>query len=56
MVSMSRSSAGGWSTPARYLFQERGMIPVKGKGKMLTYFLGGRAPKHGQMLDLTEPH
>jgi hypothetical protein len=40
----------------RYLFQERGMIQVKGKGKMLTYFLSGRARKHDQMLDLTEPH
>jgi class 3 adenylate cyclase len=27
----------------RYLFQERGMIQVKGKGRMLTYFLSGRA-------------
>jgi class 3 adenylate cyclase len=26
----------------RYVFQERGVIQVKGKGKMLTYFLGGR--------------
>jgi adenylate cyclase len=40
----------------RYLFQGRGMIQVKGKGKMLTYFLSGRARKHDQMLDLTEPH
>jgi class 3 adenylate cyclase len=40
----------------RYLFQERGMIQVKGKGKMLTYFLSGRARKHDHMLDLTEPH
>jgi adenylate cyclase len=40
----------------RYLFQERGMIQVKGKGKMLTYFLSGRAREHDQMLDLTEPH
>jgi class 3 adenylate cyclase len=40
----------------RYLFQERGMIQVKGKGKMLTYLLSGRARKHDQMLDLTEPH
>jgi hypothetical protein len=32
------------------------MIQVKGKGKMLTYFLSGRARKHDQMLDLTEPH
>jgi class 3 adenylate cyclase len=39
----------------RYLFQERGMIQVKGKGKMLTYFLSGRARKHDHMLDLTEP-
>jgi adenylate cyclase len=40
----------------RYLFQERGMVQVKGKGRMLTYFLSGRARKHDQMLDLTEPH
>jgi class 3 adenylate cyclase len=40
----------------RYVFRERGMIRVKGKGKMLTYFLSGRARKHDQMLDLTEPH
>jgi class 3 adenylate cyclase len=26
----------------RYVFQERGVIQVKGKGKMLTYFLSGR--------------
>ena len=26
----------------RYVFQERGVIPVKGKGKMRTYFLSGR--------------
>jgi class 3 adenylate cyclase len=26
----------------RYAFQERGVIQVKGKGKMLTYFLSGR--------------
>jgi hypothetical protein len=32
------------------------MIPVKGRGKMLTYFLSERARKHGQMLDLTAPH
>jgi class 3 adenylate cyclase len=38
------------------LFQERGMIKGKGKGKMLTYFLSGRARKHDQMLDLAEPH
>jgi class 3 adenylate cyclase len=40
----------------RYLFQERGMVQVKGKGRMRTYFLSGRARKHDQMLDLTEPH
>ena len=41
----------------RYLFQERGMIQVKGKGTMLTYFLSGRARPHDHMLDLTtEPH
>jgi adenylate cyclase len=40
----------------RYLFQERGMIQVKGKGKMRTYFLSGRAREHDHVLDLTEPH
>jgi hypothetical protein len=40
----------------RYLFQERGVVQLKGKGKMLTYFLSGRPRKHDQMLDLTEPH
>jgi class 3 adenylate cyclase len=40
----------------RYLFQERGRIQVKGKGKMLTYFLSGRARNHDHMLNLTEPH
>ena len=40
----------------RCLFQERGMIQVKGKGKMLTYFLSGRTRKHDHMLNLTEPH
>ena len=40
----------------RYLFQERAMIQVKGKGEMLTYLLSGRARQHDQMLDLTEPH
>jgi len=28
-----------------YLFQERGKIPVKGKGDMVTYLLTGRKPK-----------
>jgi class 3 adenylate cyclase len=37
----------------RYLFQERGRIQVKGKGKMLTYFLSGRAA--APMPDLTNP-
>jgi class 3 adenylate cyclase len=35
----------------RYLFQERGRIQVKGKGKMRTYFLSGRAREHDHMLD-----
>ena len=39
-----------------YVFQERGRIQVKGKGKMRTYFLSGRTRKHDQMLDLTEPY
>jgi class 3 adenylate cyclase len=26
----------------RYLFEERGLIPVKGRGDMLVYFLIGR--------------
>jgi len=29
-----------------YLFQERGKIPVKGRGEMLTYLVTGRKPKH----------
>jgi class 3 adenylate cyclase len=33
----------------RYLFQERGLIRVKGKGKMRTYFLSGRAREHDHM-------
>jgi adenylate cyclase len=40
----------------RYLFRERGMIQVKGKGRMLTYFLSGRAREHDHMLDLTQPN
>jgi len=40
----------------RYLFRERGMIQVKGKGRMVTYFLSGRAREHDHMLDLTEPN
>jgi class 3 adenylate cyclase len=39
----------------RYQFRERGMIQVKGKGKMPTYFLSGRAREREHMLDLTEP-
>lgn len=31
---------------ARYLFRERGVIQVKGKGEMTTYFLTGRKVKH----------
>jgi class 3 adenylate cyclase len=30
----------------RYVFEERGIIEVKGKGQMRTYFLRGRAPCH----------
>ena len=30
----------------RYVFEERGMIQVKGKGEMRTYILKGRAPRH----------
>jgi class 3 adenylate cyclase len=37
----------------RYLFRERGRIQVKGKGKMRTYFLSGRAA--APMPDLTNP-
>ena len=40
----------------RYEFQERGMIQVKGTGKMLTYLLRGRARQHDRTPDLTEPH
>jgi hypothetical protein len=32
------------------------MIRVKGKGKVRTYFLSGRAREHDHMLDLTEPY
>jgi class 3 adenylate cyclase len=31
----------------RYVLRERGRIQVKGKGKMLTYFLSGRTREHG---------
>jgi adenylate cyclase len=30
----------------RYVLRERGKIQVKGKGKMLTYFLSGRTGEH----------
>jgi class 3 adenylate cyclase len=39
----------------RYLIRERGMIQVKGKGEMRTYFLSGRTQGHNHTLDLTEP-
>jgi len=39
----------------RYLFRERGSIQVKGKGKMLTYFLSGRTRDHDHLPDLTAP-
>jgi len=31
----------------QYVFEERGVIPVKGKGEMMTYFLRGRRNKEG---------
>jgi adenylate cyclase len=40
----------------RYRFQERGQIEVKGKGRMTTYLLSGRAHEHDHTPDLTEPH
>jgi hypothetical protein len=46
---------GRMEHPSSLPVQERGIIPVKSKGKMLTYFLSGRARRHGQMLDLTAP-
>ena len=39
----------------RYLIRERGMIQVKGKGEMRTYFLSGRTHGHNHTQDLTEP-
>jgi adenylate cyclase len=39
----------------RYLIQERGMIQVKGKGEMRTYFLSGRTHGHSHTQDVTEP-
>jgi len=39
----------------RYLIRERGMIKVKGKGEMRTYFLSGRTHAHNHTQDLTEP-
>jgi hypothetical protein len=30
----------------RYRFQERGQIEVKGKGRLTTYLLNGRAHEH----------
>jgi len=40
----------------RYLFRERGVIHVKGKGKMTTYFLSGRTGGPNPMPDLTKPY
>jgi class 3 adenylate cyclase len=40
----------------RYVLRERGKIQVKGKGKMLTYFLSGRTREHDYTPDLTEPY
>jgi class 3 adenylate cyclase len=40
----------------RYRFRERGIIQVKGKGKMLTYFLSGRTGGPNPMPDLTKPY
>jgi class 3 adenylate cyclase len=40
----------------RYVLRERGKIQVKGKGKMLTYFLSGRTGEHDYTPDLTEPY
>jgi class 3 adenylate cyclase len=40
----------------RYRFQERDRIEVKGKGRMTTYLLNGRAHQHDHTPDLTEPH
>jgi class 3 adenylate cyclase len=40
----------------RYVFGERRTIQVKGKGKMLTYFLSGRTREHDHTTDRTEPH
>jgi class 3 adenylate cyclase len=39
----------------RYLIRERGMIQVKGKGEMRTYFLSGRTHGHNHTQGLTEP-
>jgi class 3 adenylate cyclase len=39
----------------RYLIRERGMIRVKGKGEMRTYFLSGQTHGHHHTQDLTEP-
>ena len=40
----------------RYLFRERGIIQVKGKGKMRTYFLSGRTGGPNPIPDLTKPY
>jgi class 3 adenylate cyclase len=39
-----------------YVLRERGGIQVKGKGRMRTYFLSGRAREHDHTPDLTEPY
>jgi class 3 adenylate cyclase len=39
----------------RYLFRERGIIQIKGKGKMRTYFLSGRTGGPNPIPDLTKP-
>jgi adenylate cyclase len=39
----------------RYLIRERGMIQVKGKGEMRTYFLSGRTHGHSHTQDVREP-
>ena len=38
----------------RYLIRERGMIQVKGKGEMRTYFLSGPTHGHNHTQDVTE--
>ena len=40
----------------RYVFRERGIIQVKGKGKMRTYFLSGRTGGPNPIPDPTKPY